>query len=73
MRLRAEYPNHVWSCDLVEDRTHEGKKYRMLNLIDEFTHQCLAIAAGDVPGGGVARRLPSALLRALNSVTSPVG
>jgi hypothetical protein len=51
MRLRAEYPNHVWSCDLVEDRTHEGKKYRMLNLIDEFTHQCLAIAAGDVPGG----------------------
>ena len=43
LRLRAEYPNHVWSYDFVEDRTHEGKKYRMLNIIDEFTHECLAI------------------------------
>ena len=42
-RLRAERPNHVWSYDFVEDRTHEGRKYRMLNIIDEFTHECLAI------------------------------
>ena len=26
-----------------EDRTHDGRKYRMLNVIDEFTHECLAI------------------------------
>jgi putative transposase len=43
IRLRAERPNHVWSYDFVEDRTHDGRKYRMLNLIDEFTHECLAI------------------------------
>jgi len=43
IRLRAEYPNHVWSYDFVEDRTHEGKKYRMLNIMDEFTRECLAI------------------------------
>ena len=43
MRLRAERPNHVWSYDFVEDRTHEGRKFRMLNLIDEYTHECLAI------------------------------
>ena len=43
IRLRAERPNHVWSYDFVEDRTHKGRKYRMLNLIDEFTHECLAI------------------------------
>lgn len=43
IRLRAEYPSHVWSYDFVEDRTHEGRKYRMLNIIDEFTHECLAI------------------------------
>ena len=43
VRLRAEYPNHVWSYDFMDDRTHEGRKYRMLNLIDEFTHECLAI------------------------------
>jgi transposase InsO family protein len=43
LRLRAERPDHVWSYDFVEDRTHDGRKYRMLNVIDEFTHECLAI------------------------------
>ncbi len=43
IRLRAEQPNHVWSYDFVEDRTHDGRKHRMLNVIDEFTHECLAI------------------------------
>src|SRR5215211_2902237 len=43
LRLRAERPDHVWSYDFVEDRTHEGKKLRMLNILDEFTHECLAI------------------------------
>src|SRR5262249_44744458 len=41
--LRPEQRNHVWSCDFVEDRTHDGRKYRMLNVLDEFTHECLAI------------------------------
>jgi putative transposase len=43
IRLRPERPNHVWSYDFVEDRTHNGRKYRMLNIIDEFTRECLAI------------------------------
>ncbi|HEY0125960.1 MAG TPA: IS3 family transposase [Blastococcus sp.] len=43
VRLRAEYPDHVWSYDFVEDRTRDGRKYRMLNVVDEFTHECLAI------------------------------
>ena len=51
IRLRAERPNHVWSYDFVEDRTHEGRKYRMLNIVDEFTHECLAIC--------IARKLKS--------------
>jgi transposase InsO family protein len=46
IRLRPEHPNHVWSYDFVEDRTHDGRKYRMLNLIDEFTRECLAIRVG---------------------------
>jgi transposase InsO family protein len=41
IRLRPEYPNHVWSYDFVEDRTYNGQKYRMLNIIDEFTRECL--------------------------------
>lgn len=43
VRLRPEYPNHVWSYDFVEDRTHNGRKFRMLNVIDEFTRECIAI------------------------------
>ncbi len=43
IRLRPEYPNHVWSYDFVEDRTHDGRKFRMLNIIDEFTRECLVI------------------------------
>jgi len=49
IRLRAERRNHVWSYDFLEDRTHDGRKYRMLNIVDEFTHECLAIR--------IARRL----------------
>ena len=43
IRLRAEQPNHVWSYDFVEDRTHDGRKYRVLNVIDEFTREALAM------------------------------
>lgn len=43
IRLRPEHPNHVWSYDFVEDRTYNGRKFRMLNIIDEFTRECPAI------------------------------
>src|SRR5215217_1208942 len=43
IRLRPQHRNHVWSYDFVEDRTHDGRKFRLLNVIDEFTHECLAI------------------------------
>ena len=43
IRLRAAHRNHVWSYDFVEDRTHDGRKYRMLNIVDEYTRECLAI------------------------------
>ena len=42
VRLRPEYKNHVWSYDFVEDKTYNGKKIRFLNIIDEYTHECLA-------------------------------
>jgi putative transposase len=43
VRLRANWPNHVWSHDFVEGRTHDGRKFRMLCLIDEYTREALAI------------------------------
>ena len=40
---KAEYPNHVWSYDFVEDRTERGAKLRILVIIDEYTRECLAL------------------------------
>jgi putative transposase len=54
IRLRPEHPNHVWSYDFLESRTHDGRKVRMLNIIDEFTRECLAIrVARKLNGAGV--------------------
>ena len=43
VRKRPEYKNHVWAYDFVMDRTHNGKRFRMLTIIDEYTRECLAI------------------------------
>jgi len=43
IRLRPTHPNHVWSYDFVAERTTDGKPIRMLNIIDEYTRECLAI------------------------------
>lgn len=37
---RATHRNHVWSYDFLEDRTENGNKLRMLNVIDEYTREC---------------------------------
>jgi transposase InsO family protein len=46
VRLRPERANHVWAYDFVEDRTRDGRKIRMLNVVDEFTRECLTIRVG---------------------------
>ena len=43
VRLRAGYVNHVWSYDFVHHRTDDGKAFRTLNILDEFSRECLAI------------------------------
>ena len=43
IRLRPEYKDHVWSYDFVIDRTSEGKTFRMLTVLDEYTRECLTI------------------------------
>ena len=45
VRLRPLFRNHAWSYDFMEDRTHNGVKYRILTVIDEHTRECLAIRA----------------------------
>lgn len=40
--MTALHPNHVWTYDFMEDRTANGRKIRILNVVDEFTRVCLA-------------------------------
>lgn len=42
VRRRPEFANQVWSYDFVSDQTHDGRKLRVLNVIDEFTRECIA-------------------------------
>ena len=62
IRLRPCWPNHVWSYDFVMDRTHDGRKFRMLTVIDEFTRRCMAVV--------VERRLNSD--NVLHCLTEPL-
>ena len=43
VRLRPAYRNHVWSYDFVHCRTDDGRAFRTLNILDEFSRECLAI------------------------------
>ena len=49
IRLRPERKNHVWSYDLMAARTHDGRAFRILTILDEYTRECLSIT--------VARRM----------------
>ena len=51
VRRRPEHRNHVWAYDFVQDRTHDGKAFRILTVIDEYSRECLALK--------VARKLKS--------------
>jgi transposase InsO family protein len=51
VRQRPERLNHVWSYDFVEDRTQDGRPFRILYMLDEYTRECLASV--------VARRIRS--------------
>ena len=42
VRLRPKYKDHVWSYDFVMARTSDGRSFRILTLIDEYTRECLA-------------------------------
>lgn len=51
VRRRPERRDHVWAYDFVADRTRDGRPFKMLTIVDEFTRECLAI--------DTARRLTS--------------
>ncbi len=43
IRLRPEHKDHVWSYDFVMARTADGRSFRILAILDEYTRECLAM------------------------------
>lgn len=43
IRLRPLYKDHVWSHDFMLVRTSDGRSFRILSILDEYTRECLAI------------------------------
>jgi len=43
IRLRPQYPNHIWSVDFVHDKLSSGRPYKMLTVLDEYTREALCV------------------------------
>jgi putative transposase len=43
-RLAAEHPDHVWALDYQFDQTEDGRRLKLLNIVDEHTREALTIA-----------------------------
>jgi transposase InsO family protein len=64
IRQRPEYVNHVWSYDFVSEETYDGRKFRILNIIDEYSRECLAsIVARKIRSGDVIQALADLFLK----------
>ena len=70
-RLMATEPNEGWSMDFMSDELFDGRRIRLLTLVDNFTRESLAIEVNDRIGGhkvvevlmqiGKERKLPSTI------------
>ena len=43
---RGNHPNHIWGMDFVSDALYDGRRLRLLTIIDLFTCECLGICVG---------------------------
>jgi putative transposase len=51
-------PNVIWALDFQFDQTTDGRMLKLLNVIDEFTRECLAIEVeSSIDADGVVRCL----------------
>ncbi len=44
-RRRAEYIDHVWSYDFAMDTTEDGRRLKIMPVVDEYSRECLALEA----------------------------
>ena len=62
--LVAATANARWSLDFVHDQFGSGRRFRILNIIDDVTKECLgAIADTSISGRRVARELDGIIRR----------
>ena len=66
--LSPRAPNHVWAYDFVFDACATGQQIKCLTIVDEFTHECLAI---DVAGSIRTRRVIDELARLISLHGAP--
>jgi putative transposase len=50
-RRRAEYIDHVWTYDFAMDTTQDGRRLKVMPIVDEYSRECLALE--------VARSIPA--------------
>ena len=43
---KAEYKNHIWTYDFMSDQTEDGRRLKLLTVLDEFTRESPAIEVG---------------------------
>ncbi len=60
--------NHVWAYDFIFDTCADGRTLKCLTIVDEFTHECLAI---DVAGSIRSARVIEVLIRLVSVHGSP--
>ncbi len=46
--MRPQHPNHIWSVDFVHDKLSNGRPYKMLTVLDEYTREALCVAVKPV-------------------------
>ena len=57
-------PNARWSLDFVHDQFANGRRFRVLNIVDDVTKECLgAIPDTSISGRRVARELTAIVAR----------
>ena len=57
-------PNERWSLDFVSDAFTDGRRFRILAAVDDFTRECLALIPDtSLPGARVARELDALIAR----------
>ena len=64
IRQRPEYKNHVWSYDFVSDKTYSGQPIKILNIIDEYSRECLtSFVAGRIRSSDIVFVLADLFLK----------